>query len=115
MAGVTVEDMKQVAAELRDRLAQHDEICTRLHAAEVAHKRAYLQAHAASTSFHPDRKVKEHEVAAEEASFAAWETLNGLQYELRAAKEAMHSLRQVLSSFQTQARAEADLTRGAAA
>lgn len=111
MTGITQQDMSEVAAELREAIAEHDAVCLRLGRAEAAYKQAYLKAHAASTTFHPDRKVKEHEVAAEEAAFEAWAELNALQYGQRALKERMHSLRQVLSAFQTQVRTERELAR----
>lgn len=114
MSGVTMEQMSEVASELRAAIADHDDICARLGQAEAEHKRAYLKAHAASTTFHPERRVKEHEVAAEEAAFDSWAALNALQYSLKAAKERAHSLRQILSSFQSQVRVEAEFTRGAA-
>lgn len=114
MTGVTMLDMSEVAAELRTALAEHDQVCADVAEAAREHKKAYLSAHAASTTFHPERKVKEHEVAAEEASFDAWAKLNTLEYRLKALKERMHSLRQVLSAFQTQARVEADFDRTAA-
>jgi hypothetical protein len=115
MTAPTTLDMVDAAAELRAALAEHDRVCreiggdlrTGTEGAEAAYRVAVLKAHAASTSFHPERKVKEHEVAAEEAAFPQWATLNALQYELRALKERMHSLRQVLSAFQTAARTEA--------
>lgn len=116
MAAPTTQDMAEAAAELRTALAEHDRVCREIggeprsgvEGAEATYRKALLKAHAASTTFHPERKVKEHEVAAEEAAFAEWATLNALQYELRALKERMHSLRQVLSAFQTQARTERD-------
>lgn len=114
MTGVSVQDMSDVAARLRDAIAEHDELCTQLADVEKAHKRAYLKAHANSTAMHSYRKVKEHEVAAEEASFDEWAELNALQYRMKALKEAMHSYRQILSSYQTQARIEADFDRTAA-
>jgi vancomycin resistance protein YoaR len=111
VTGITVQEMSDVAAQLRDAIAEHDTVCAQLADAEKAHKRAYLKAHANSTAMHDYRKVKEHEVAAEEASFDEWAELNALQYRLKALKESMHSLRQILSSFQTQARIEADFDR----
>lgn len=108
-----MEVVSEVAAELRAAIDEHDIVCTQLGKAEADYKRSYLKAHAASTMFHPDRRVKEHEVAAEEAAFDDWAALNALQYSQRALKERMHSLRQCLSAFQTQVRVEADL-RGAA-
>ena len=115
MSAPTSLDMHAVAADLRAAIVEHDRICRLIGGdrrtgevgAEATHKRALLRAHAASTTFHPERKVKEHEVAAEEASFDEWAKLNALQYELRALRESMHSLRQVLSAYQTQARTEA--------
>lgn len=106
MSGVTMEVVSEVAAELRAAIEDHDGVCTRLGEAEANYKRTYLKAHAASTMYHPDRRVKEHEVAAEEVAFDDWAALNALQYEQRALKERMHSLRQVLSSYQSQLRAE---------
>lgn len=111
MSGVTLEDMKNVASDLRDAVLEHDRLCGELPALEAAHKLAKLKAHAASTTFHPERKVKEHEVAADEASFSEWAKLNAAEYGLKALKEKMHSYRQVLSAFQTQVRSEAELTR----
>lgn len=116
MVAPTTQDMHSAAAELRACLADHDRVCREIGGdmrtgevgAEATYKKALLRAHAASTTFHPERKVKEHEVAAEEAAFDEWARLNALQYELRALKEKMHSLRQVLSSYQTQARTERD-------
>lgn len=116
MSAPTTQDMASAAAQLRSAIAEHDRVCreiggdsrTGAQGAEAAHKRALLKAHAASTTFHPERKVKEHEVAAEEAAFDEWAKLNALQYELRALREQMHSLRQILSAWQTQARTERD-------
>jgi hypothetical protein len=109
VTGVTMQDMQNVAAELRAALAEHDDICARYGKACIAHERAFLRAHATSPAFHPDRKVREHEVAAKEAAFPEWETMFALEYRLKALKERMHSLRQVLSAFQTQARTEREL------
>lgn len=106
MTGITLQDMRDVAYELRDAIAEHDLVCAELPALLAAYKLAHLKAHAASTTFHPDRKVKEHEVAADEASFDAWAVLNAKEYALKALKERMHSLRQILSAFQTQVRTE---------
>ena len=114
MTAPTSMDMHSAATELRAAIADHDRLCREVGGdlrtgetgAEAAHKMALLKAHAASTALHPNRKVKEHEVAAEEASFAEWARLTALQYELRACREKMHSLRQVLSAYQTQARTE---------
>lgn len=114
MTGVSTEDLSEVAAELRAALAEHDEVCAALPAAERAYKRALLAAHANSTALFPDRRVKEHEVAAEQGSFNEWAALNELQYRRRALSERLHSLRQVLSAFQTQTRVEAEFVRGAA-
>ena len=117
MTAPSTEEMRAAAAELRAALAEHDRVCRAiggdLHTGEIGaeqeYRKTYLKAHAASTMFHPERKVKEHEVAADEASFDAWARLNALQYELKALKEKMHSLRQVLSAYQTQARTEASV------
>lgn len=121
MTAPSTEEMRTAAAELRACLAEHDRVCRAIGGdretgevgAEAVYKRALLKAHAASTAFHPERKVREHEVAAEEAAeeaaFDDWARLNALQYELRALKERMHSLRQTLSSYQTQARTEASV------
>ena len=111
MTGVTMQDMRDVAAELRAAVLEHDRVCAELPGLEAAHKLAKLKAHAASTTFHPERKVKEHEVAADEASFDQWAKLNAAEYGLKALKEKMHSYRQILSAFQTQIRNEAELTR----
>lgn len=116
MAAPTTQDMADAAADLRTALVEHERVCreiggdprTGTEGAEATYKRALLRAHAASTTFHPERKVKEHEVAAEEAAFEEWAKLNALQYELRALREQMHSLRQILSAWQTQARTERD-------
>lgn len=119
MSAPTTQDMAEVARELREALAEHDRV-TRLiggnpvtgeMGAEAVWKQALLNAHAESTVMHPDRKVKEHEVAAEQAAFEQWSSYNALVYELKALKERMHSLRQVLSAFQTQARTERDTGR----
>lgn len=113
MTGVTISDMSEVAAELRAALVEHDEACVLIGhpvtGAARAYKQAYLKAHAASTTFHPERTVKGHDVAAEEAAFEEWAELNALEYRLKALKERMHSLRQVLSAFQTQVRVESNL------
>lgn len=116
MSAPTSLDMREVAEELRHALARHDEVMreiggdvrTGLVGAEAEHKNALLSAHATSTVMHPERKVKEHDVAAEQASFDQWRRLNALQYEARALREKMHSLRQILSAYQTQARTERD-------
>ena len=109
MTGVTLQDMQEVAAELRGALGEHDQACVEFAASSIAHERAYLRAHASSSAFHPERKVKEHEVAAKESSFAEWEAMFALEYRLKALKERMHSLRRVLSAFQTQARTEREM------
>lgn len=116
MSAPTTMDMAEVAAELREALTEHERVCREIGGdprtgtvgAEAAHRKAHLSAHAASTTFHPERKVREHEVAADEASFQEWAALNALQYERRALSERMHSLRQILSAWQTQARTERD-------
>lgn len=105
-----MEVVSEVAAELRAAIDEHDTVCTQLGKAEADYKRSFLKAHAASTMFHPDRRVKEHEVAAEEAAFDDWAALNALQYSQRALKERMHSLRQILSSYQSQLRAEREFS-----
>lgn len=114
MTGITTTDMSEVARQLREAIAEHDDVCASLGTAEANYKKAYLQAHAASTTYHPERKVKEHDVAAEEVAFSAWAELNALTYRKRALTERMHSLRQILSAFQTQARIEAEFTGSAA-
>lgn len=105
--GVTMQDASDVAAELRKAIADHDVVCEHLGVAEENYKRAYLAAHANSTTVFPDRKVKEHEVAAQQGSFNEWAALNALTYERKALAERIHSLRQVLFSYDTQLRAEA--------
>lgn len=117
MTAPTTLDMQSAASELRSCIAEHDRVCKELGGdrrtgeigAAAAYKLAFLRAHAASASFHPERKVKDHEVAAEEAAFKEWSHLTALEYELKALKEKMHSLRQVLSAYQTQARTEASV------
>lgn len=105
--GVTPQDASDVAAELRFAIAEHDRVCVELGQAKEKHKLAYLSAHANSTTVFPDRRVKEHEVAAEQGSFTEWAAMNALDYERKALAERMHSLRQVLFSYDTQLRAEA--------
>lgn len=48
---------------------------------------------------------------AESQSFDEWAQYNADQTALKVARERAHSLRQILSSFQTAARVEADLSR----
>ena len=114
MTGITTTDMSDVARELRTAIVEHDEVCSKLADAERNYKRAFLSAHANSTALFPDRRVKEHEVAAEQGSFTEWAELNALTYRKRALSERMHSLRQVLSAFQTQARVEVEFRDNAA-
>lgn len=128
MSGITSQDMSAVATELRAAIDAHDKLCVtiggkppRVHpdtgeviergveGLEARHKRAYLTAHANSTAQFPKRKVAEHETAAEQGSLIEWADLNAAQYGLKACKERMHSLRQVLSAFQTQARIESEI------
>ncbi len=127
MTGITTQEMSDAARELREAIAEHDRLCVLIGGRpmkvdgdgeildrgepglEAAYKQTWLKAHAASTTYHPDRRVKEHEVAADEAAFEDWARLTAAQYGLKACKERMHSLRQVLSSYQTQARIEGDL------
>lgn len=116
MTAPTTLDMAEIAAELRQALEDHERVCYAIGGdrrtgevgAEATYKLAHLKAHATSTTIHPDRKVREHEVAADEASFQEWAALNALIYERRALTERMHSLRQILSAWQTQARSERD-------
>lgn len=116
MSTPTTEEMREAARELRACIAEHNRVCKEIGGdprnkddigAEGAYKKALLRAHAASTTFHPERKVKEHDVAAQEAAFDEWSRLNALRYELKSLKEQMHSLRQTLSAYQTEARIEA--------
>lgn len=109
MSGITMEEMRLVAKELRQAVRDHDQLCAELPALTANHKRDYLKAHAASTTFHPERKVKEHEIEAEQSSFDSWAALNAAEYGLKALKEKMHSYRQILSAFQTQVRTEGRL------
>ena len=114
MTGITFQEMRDAARDLRDAIAEHDQVCVELPGLLADHKLTYLKAHAASTTFHPERKVREHEVAADEASFDAWARLTTKEYALKALKEKMHSLRQILSAYQTQVRTEGQFVDGAA-
>lgn len=110
MTQLGLEDLatiRDVAEELRGVLDLLDDQAHACALAESQSKKAYLVAHAESTTLHPERKVDEHKVAAESASFDEWSRFNTAQYGLRALKERAHSLRQILSSYQTTARVEA--------
>jgi hypothetical protein len=114
MSGITTEDLRAVAADLRGCLDRHDRICAELghpgQGAERLYKEAKLKAHAKSTTmFGKQKTIAEHETAAELGSFDEWAVLNALQYERRALTERMHSLRQILSAYQTQLRNEREL------
>ena len=108
--------MWEAADQLRAALADHDRVCREIGGnratgevgAEAQYTLKRLKAHAESTTLHPERTVKEHDTAADLEAYDEWSHLNALKYELRALKERMHSLRQVLSSYQTQARTERD-------
>lgn len=120
MTAPTTADMNSAAAELRAAIHEHEIVCKLLggdpnnpndYGAEGRYKKARQEAHARSTLEHPKRRVAEHETVADAEAFDEWAYFNALSYQLKSLKEKMHSLRQVLSAYQTQARSEADATR----
>lgn len=127
MTGITPQDMSQIAAELRAALLEHDRLSVaiggkpakvdrfgdviepRVLGAEAIHREARLDAHARSTVMHPERKVREHDVAADRESFDEWATLNALEYEIKAVKERLHTLRQQLWNGTEQLKGERNM------
>lgn len=127
MAATTaLDEITEVAAQLRDVLIEIEDYSNRVGNTfsvdrETGEKRlvlgsearwrmaynvAYEQAKQANLRSENDRKQY-----AESESFDEWAVYNADQTALRIAKERAHSLRQILSSYQTAARVEADLAR----
>ena len=70
----------------------------------------YLSAHLISLDENPQRKVGHHETVAQHAAMDAKRALVFATAARRALSEEMHSLRQVLSSLQTNARVMGHMT-----
>lgn len=106
-----LDDIREVARRLRGVLDEIDDAALRMTAAEAAWKRARLEAHVSSTTLHPERRVAEHDTAADLAAFDLWATFNAAQTRWRALRERAHSERQILSAFQTVSRVMTEATR----
>lgn len=120
-------DVRQIAAELRDVLVEIETISDRMRTvyrndpetgeiirilgSEGRHKEAYNRAYEYKNSQKNRGSEHDRKQYAELHSFDEWCELNADKVALRVAQERAHSLRQILSSYQTAARVEADLSR----
>lgn len=96
--------MRQCAARLLEAIEEHGLACEEEASAIADHKLAYASAYTRST--HDEKGPAEfHKAVAEQAAGDALRTMLVATAKRRALGEEMHSLRQVLSSIQTNARA----------
>lgn len=118
---MSVVELSEIAAELRDVLATIDTLVVEVHGtkdnpllgAVPRWQKALLEAKAQSTIQHPERTIPEHKTFAELAVFQQWAEQNAAKHGLSAAQDRAHSLRQLLSAMQTGTKVEADFTRTA--
>lgn len=82
-------------------LEHHEQASEALALADAAYKRAYLAAHITSLNQFPKRRVGEHQTIAEQAAMDEYEALMLAKANERTIRESLHSLRQILSSYQS--------------
>ena len=97
--------MRECAGRLLEAIDEHGQACEEEAEALATYNETYLTAHLTSLEEHPDRKVAHHETVAQSAAAGAKRQATFATSHRRALGEEMHSLRQVLSSIQTNARA----------
>lgn len=102
--------MRQVAARLLDIVDEHAALVGELGTAKADYHETYHLAHIASIDQHPARKVAEHESRAQAAALEPHRRMVMLEERDKAMRHEAHSLRQVLSSIQTNARTMAGVT-----
>lgn len=104
----------EIDQRLEELVEEHRDAVEQLATAEAAYQRSYLSAHITSIMEHPKRRVGEHETVAQLAAIDEYEGLQHAKGLERTIREAQHSYRQVLSSFQSlnaNVRHQAGLTR----
>lgn len=97
--------MRACAHRLLEAIDEHGIAAEEEAAAIAEYERVYLTAHLTSLTSFPERKVGHHETAARDAAMDLRDKVLHATAKRRALAEEMHSLRQVLSSIQTNARA----------
>lgn len=97
--------MRDCAGRLLEAIDEHGQAAEEEANAIADYERAYLSAHLESLSLCPERTVGHHESVARGAAMDLREIVLHATSRRRSLGEEMHSLRQVLSSLQTNARA----------
>lgn len=97
--------MRDCARRLLDAIDEHGIAAEEEASAIADYERCYLSAHLVSLAEHPDRTVAHHESVARNAAMDLRVVVLCATSKRRSLGEEMHSLRQVLSSIQTNARA----------
>lgn len=122
-----LDEITEVAAQLRDVLDEIESYANRagntwrvdrstgekrlVLGSEGRWKKAYNEAYQFALNASGRSSENDRKQYAEAMAFDEWAEFNADQTALRIAKERAHSLRQILSSYQTAARVEADLAR----
>lgn len=109
----TVTELREIARDLRASLVEHDLVCHELAPVVAGLAKARLVARARHLSDCPKMRLPDLDMWTEmdpdvERLRDKFEALN---WHRMALKESMHSLRQILSAFQSTGRIEADLAR----
>lgn len=102
--------IRDCSRRLLDAIDEHGKACEAEAEALANFNEAYLTAHLRSLDEFPDRKVGHHETVAQAAAAEARRALRFAVAHRRALGEEMHSIRQVLSSLQTNARVMGHMT-----
>lgn len=108
----TVVDVLDRIAAIQERLEEliedHFKAGERFHVADSAYEAAFLSAHIASMEEHPERTVGAHNSYARYAALDQYKELQGAKALENVIRHAMHSLRAVLSAWQTTGKFTAD-------
>jgi primosomal protein N'' len=103
-----VDRINAIQERLEELIEEHRKAADEFAAAEAAYERAFLTAHVASLEEHPTRKVDAHNSYARHAAVDAYEAREAAKATEMVIRHAQHSLRQVLSAYQTLGKFVAD-------
>lgn len=118
---MSVVELSEIAAELRDVLASIDVLVIEVYGtkaqpmrgAEPRYKRALLEAKNTARMEYPDWRLPDIKDHAELSTFDKYAEMNALKQGLTAARDRARSLRQLLSAMQTGTKVEAEFVRTA--
>jgi predicted nucleic acid-binding Zn-ribbon protein len=103
-----VDRINAIQERLEELIEEHRKAADEFAAAEAAYERAFLTAHVRSLEDHTERKVGAHETYARHAALDEYERRESAKANELVVRHAQHSLRQVLSAYQTLGKFVAD-------